>query len=87
MNAILNNCLLKKGLSIVEGGYKTGKTTMVIGLLKALVFASLTVKEQIELKKRNKKIKQYSIKELLDNVSSDEESYTQKTSNAQFPWF
>ena len=72
---VLQRTLRKKGISIVDGVYRSGKTTLAVALLKALFLTSTYIKQQEELKLKNKKVKTYSIKELMENDSSDDEGY------------
>jgi hypothetical protein len=72
---IVQNCMRKSGLTVVDGTYRSGKTTVAVGLVKALFLATSHIKEQEEIKIKNKKVKRYSIKELMENDSSDDEGY------------
>lgn len=72
---MLQGVLRKKGISIVDGVYSSGKTTLAVAILKALFLNSSHIKQQEELKLKNKKVKTYSIKELMENDSSDDEGY------------
>jgi thymidylate kinase len=65
----------RQGLSVVEGGYRSGKTTTAVALVKKFFETAEKVKIQREEAKKAKKVKTYSIKELLDNDSSDDEGY------------
>lgn len=74
----LHGILRKKGISILDGVYLSGKTTLAVAVLKALFLTSSHIKQQEELKLKNKKVKTYSIKELMENDSSDDEGYRPK---------
>lgn len=71
----MKNVMRKKGISLVDGAYLSGKTTMAVALVKALFLTSAHIKQQEEHKLKNKKVKTYSIKELMENDSSDDEGY------------
>ncbi len=78
----------KTGISILNGDYLSGKSTMVGGILQSLLIASEQVKQKRELEKTSKVVKTYTIKELMENDSSDEEFYTHKPKDMTlFPWF
>lgn len=51
----------KQGVSVVEGTYLTGKSTLAIALVEALLRSSHAIKEHRERLKAEKKIKTYSI--------------------------
>ncbi len=44
-------------------------------MLKALFLTASHIKQQEEIKLKNKNVKTYSIKELMENDSSDDEGY------------
>ncbi|TNV82488.1 hypothetical protein FGO68_gene10529 [Halteria grandinella] len=83
-------CLRRKGLTAIEGDYLTGKTTVGVQAAKAL----LDISEQILKQKEQdadkaKKVKRYTIKELQECDSSDDEGYaydSKKSKDAFFPW-
>lgn len=81
----MQGVLRKKGISIVDGVYLSGKTTLAVALLKALFLTASHIKQQEELKLKNKKVKTYSIKELMENDSSDDEGYTPKEKDNKLP--
>ena len=46
--AVLQNVMLKKGISLVDGVYQSGKTTLAVALIKALFLTSAHIKQQEE---------------------------------------
>ncbi|CDW81163.1 UNKNOWN [Stylonychia lemnae] len=87
MQAITQS-LKKKGVSIIDGEYLSGKTTIAVGLIQALNIILEQVRIERELEKQQKQVKTYSIQELLDNESSEDEYYSDKSkSQVSFPWF
>eukprot|EP00347_Sterkiella_histriomuscorum_P019777 403340332 len=84
----ITGSLKKKGLSIVLGDYLSGKTSLIPGLIMSFMMISNQVKLQREQDKKSKKIKTYTMKELLENESSEDEYYSDKDrSLTQFPWY
>ena len=75
----------------MEGTYLSGKTTTAVALIKTFLLVTQNHIEDEERKKQAKKVKTYSIKELMDNDSSDDEGYTYSSSKAGtknfFPWY
>lgn len=69
----------KQGMSLIDGSYRSGKTTIAIGMIHAYLGKSAQVKALREKQKGAKVVKTYSIKELLENESSDDEGYTPAT--------
>lgn len=65
----------KQGISIVDATYLSGKTTMAVGVVQALISSASVIKEQREKQRAGKKLKTYTIKELMDHDSSDDEGY------------
>jgi uridine kinase len=75
-------------LSLIDGVYSSGKTTICVNLINAFLQTANNIKTQRELEKQNKKTKTYSIKELMACDSSDDEGYSEKqTKKAFFPWY
>lgn len=71
----MNGLMVKKGISVLDGVYQSGKTTIAVAMLKALFLTASHIKQQEEIKLKNKNVKTYSIKELMENDSSDDEGY------------
>ena len=44
----MQEALRKKGVSVIDGGYLTGKTTMAVGLVKAMLLVAQSIKEAKE---------------------------------------
>jgi hypothetical protein len=65
----------RTGLSIVEGSFLSGKTQTAVALAYSLLISSSAIKEREVKKKLEKKVKTYTIKEMLENESSEEEDY------------
>ena len=85
---VVQGCMKKQGIRIVDATYLSGKTTMAVGVVQALLSSASVIKEQRERQRKSKKLKTYTIKELMDHDSSDDEGYQPpKKAITSFPWF
>ena len=74
----------------MDGTYLSGKTTTAVAMIKAFLQVTENHRQEEERKKQAKKVKTYSIKELMDDESSDDEGYTYKSKEGTknfFPWY
>lgn len=85
---LLKECHAQTGLIAVRGDYGSGKTGMIAPLVSSLLNLEQLIKKKKQEELANKKVKKYSIAELMaDGESSDEEMYTGACSkNTIFPW-
>lgn len=84
----LQNALKKKGITLIEGDYLTGKTYLIPSIIKGMLSVSHNERQIKEKLKEESKIKRYSIAELMKEDSSDDENYKDGTQNqVHFPWF
>lgn len=64
----LQDSLKKKGVTVVDGTYLSGKSTLAAGILKSMVEVALYIKltKSDDSKAKKQQIKTYTIKELLE---------------------
>ena len=74
-SAFVQQCMRRQGLSVVEGTYRSGKTTLAVETIHSLLGTSRAIKAHREQLKAEKKVKTYTIKELMECDSSDDEGY------------
>jgi DNA helicase TIP49 (TBP-interacting protein) len=61
----LTYALKKEGMTTIEGGYLTGKTTLTIAIAKALLTYTKYINMSKDQDKQEKKRKTYTIAELM----------------------
>lgn len=84
--AVHSEMLIKHGIMAIEGGYRSGKTSLITELVNQYHnITAKTNKAMHEKKMRMNNLPTYSIQQILDDdSSSDEEDAVPMT---QFPWY
>lgn len=87
-NFVLKECHAQTGLIAVRGDYNSGKTGMIAPLVASLLNLQQLMKKQKVDNIANKKVKKYSIAELMaGGDSSDDEMYSGTCSKkTMYPW-
>jgi hypothetical protein len=84
----LRKCLQQEGIVSIRGGYASGKTSLIPCMASMLLNLGTLIKQEKAEKAERNKVKKYTIAELMDGDSSDDENYTGSCKlRTQFPWY
>ena len=89
----LEQCFQAEGIVAIEGGYSSGKTSLVPLISWGLLQAEAAIREEKKRQLQSDVARTYTIEEMLANADdSDEEMYdttrdTRQVSRNQYPWY